>query len=172
MPKYKLRLVPPGDYLYCEGEMVYVGNSAAEAHAFYVEEAYEEGPEFWVHPEILRGRVTYARNIEAGDCHEDAEPGDTTYDLITGHPERALRELGDNEVLSWPRGAWRPHWSYRPPCAANGPKFVAEVAGQEIGEFGSRDETEAAVNAKVAELVDAWKAAHPEYRCVVPEGEG
>lgn len=170
MPKYKMRLCPPGDYLYCEGETVYVGNTADDALTFYIEEEYEEGPEVWVHPEILRGRIVYARDVENMDCHEDAEPGDTTYDLVTSDPEGALRELRGSEVRSWPRGTWRPHWSYRPKNWVE-PTYEATVAGESIGEFEDRDAAQKAVDVKCAELIDVWKAAHPEYRREVPTSD-
>jgi hypothetical protein len=175
MPKYKLSIPSPGEYIYCEGDMVYVGDTAAEAHEFYIEEACEEGPEFWVFPEILRGRCVYARDIDNCDCHEDAEPGDTTFDYVA-RGESALRPLNPGEILTWPRGTWRPFWTYgptrygRPPARAPrrlGPRFMGEVGADVLGDdFPTREAARDAVDREVTKRIDAWKAAHPEYRCL------
>ena len=168
MTKYKLRVVGPGDYLYGEDGMLYIGDSAEEAHDFYADEACD--PVEWVHPEILRARLVYARDVEMGDCHEDAEPGDTTYDLVTDHPERALRALGENEVRAWPRGAWRPHWSIKPEWSTGVPGDQVTVEGEIIGQFATREEAEIARNAAVAIVVETWKCEYPEfYRAPAPE---
>lgn len=173
MPKYKLRLPGPGDYIYCESEMVYVGDTAEDAFAFYIDEACEEGPEFWVTPEILRGRCVYARDIENCECHEDAEPGDTTFDYVA-RGESALRPLKPGEILTWPRGTWRPFWTYGPARTDKqwGPGFMGEVGGDVLGEdFPTMEAAQEAVEREVAKRIDAWKATHPQYRCVVPEEE-
>lgn len=162
MPKYKLRLAEPGDYLYCEGDPVYVGDTAAEAHTFYRDEWNADDLE-WVHPEILRGRVVYARDIEACDCHEDAERGDTTYDLVTSDPARALRPLCDGEIRTWPRGPWQPHWMIKSPWSSTGHGWEVTIAGKVIGEFIGREAAEAARDGAEAELIEAWKANHPDY---------
>ena len=174
MARYKLRLPLPGGYIYCESDVVYVGDTAEDAIRFYVEAAYEEGPEFWVYPEILAGRCVYARDIEDGDCHEDAKPGDTTFDLVA-RGESALRPLKPGEILTWPRGTWRPYWTYGPARDEKGlcgPGFRGVVGTDTLGEdYPTWKAAQEAVEREVAKRVDAWKVAHPEYRGVVPEDE-
>lgn len=169
MPKYKLRLVGDGEYLHGEYGLIYIGASAEDALDFYIEEGIARAPEIWVHPEILGGRIVYARDVEDGNCHEDAEPGSTTYDLMTADPDTALRPLRPGEVRAWPRGAWQPNWRYGP-VDWSVTAYQATVAGVSLGEdFESRDAARAAVQSRCAELIDAWKAEHPEFRRPVPE---
>lgn len=165
MPKYNLKLVDPGQCIFCESDPVYAGETAADALAFYSDE-YEWLEVEWVHPEILRGRVVYALDIENGDCHEEAEPGDTTYDLVTSDPVGALRPLRAGEVRTWPIGPWRPHWCQKPPLMSSGTGYEVEIAGRMIGNaFPSQEAARSARDAAEAELVEAWKLAHPEvYR--------
>src|ERR1700756_149501 len=143
MPKYKLRLPGEGDYLDCEGEPVYVGESAADALTFYTDE-YEYLEVEWVHPEILRGRIVYARDIENGDCHEDSVPGDSTFDYVTSDPVNALRPLCDGEVRTWPAGAWRPHWVIEPEWSTGSFGYCVMVVGKIIGQFATMEEAEIA----------------------------
>lgn len=169
MPKYKLRLVDPGQWIFCEGDPVYAGETAAEALAFYADE-YEWLEVEWVHPEILRGRVVYALDTENGDCHEDAEPGDTTYDLVTSDPVNALRPLRPGEVRTWPIGSWRPGWCQKPPWASSGIGYEVEMAGKVIGNaYRSQEAARCARDSAEFELVEAWKLAHPEFYQPLPE---
>lgn len=168
MPKYKLRLVDPGQYIFCEGDPVYAGESAADALTFYADE-YEWLEVEWIHPEILRGRVVYAADIENGDCHEAAERGDTTYDLVTSDPVNALRPLRDGEVRTWPIGSWRPHWMIQPEWASGVPGHQVTLAGQVIGQYATMDEAHAARDQAEAVAVEAWKLAHPEFYRPLPE---
>lgn len=171
MPKYKLRMPGPGDYIYCDGDAVYVGETADDALTFYIGEEYAyDVDEVWVCPEILRGRCVYARDIEAGDCHEDAEPGDTTFDLVVSG-DAALRPLKAGEILTWPRGSWRPFWTYGPTRTetAWGPGFMAQVGTDVLGEdFPTREAAQEAVECEAAKRIEAWKRDHPQFCRAVP----
>jgi hypothetical protein len=163
--KYKLRLAEPGDYLYSEDGIVYVGEAAADALDFYIDEALDDEDEVWVHPEILCGLRDSCRLRRPG--HRPF--GDTTYDLIAHSPERALRPLKPGEIRTWPRGTWRPGWLVKPPWCSSGDGYEVAVGGETIGNsYPDSDAARAALRAKEAELIEAWKAAHPEYRRDAP----
>jgi hypothetical protein len=147
----------PGDYLYGDGgEVIYVCDTAQEALAFFEEEMGER-PE-WVHSEVLRARVVYAADVEAGECHEDAEPGDTTYDYVT-RERRPLRELGENEVRVWIRGPWTPGWMIDSPHWTGRPGHTVTVDGVEVGEYETAAAAERARKEAVENAVRQWKAA-------------
>jgi hypothetical protein len=171
VPKYKLRLPSKGDYLYSDDGYWFIGDTADEAFDFFREEMCEEDVE-WVHPVILRGHVLYKADIDAGDCHEDAEPGDTTFFIVTDDAEKALaHELAPNEILAWVEGTPRPWWTYGPNGFGPDPTYHAHVGSDCLGEaFETREAADQAVRKVVDERVEAWKAAHPEFhRPVVGE---
>lgn len=105
MPRYKLRVPEPGDWLYGDGDKAVVAATREEARSYY--EDYYDEPAPYLHSRIGRCRVVYKRDVEAGDCHEDAEPGDTTVDYLRDDG----RDLGPGECRVWELGpppvAWR-----------------------------------------------------------------
>lgn len=171
MPKYKLRLPSAGDYLYSDGDVWFIGDSAADAHEFFAEEWND--PTEWVHPVILAGHVLYKADVENGDGHDDAEPGDSTFSIVTQDSEVALtRELRPHEVRAWLTGAPRPWWSYGPNYGDPDATYHAEVAKKSIGDkFESREAARAAVEKATAEREEAWKAAHPAMYRPLPEDD-
>lgn len=109
MTRYRLRLPGPGDYLHSDdGTDAFVAETADEARDYF-EDYHGERPE-WVHSHIARGRIVYKRDIDGGDVHEDAEPGDTTFDYLTDDG----RELRAYEVRVWEIGTPRVSWSIHP----------------------------------------------------------
>lgn len=78
MPRYKLRVPTSGDWLYGDGDRAVVADTREEAREHFEEYFGEPAP--YLHSYIGRCRIVYKRDVEAGDCHEDAEPGDTTVD--------------------------------------------------------------------------------------------
>lgn len=169
MPKYKLRLPPKGDYLYADGDYWFIGDTAAEAHEFFADEIYE--PVEWVHPVVLRGHVLYKADIENGDAYEDAEPGDSTFNIVVERDsEKALsHELRADELLAWVDGPVKPWWTYGPKDWSASPTYTAHVGDDSLGEFDTREDADAAVKRVVAERVEEWKAAHPEFYRPLPE---
>lgn len=111
MPRYKLNIPQTGDMLYGDGNAI-VADTREEARELW--EDYEGEPCPYLHAHIGRCRVVYARDIEGGDCHEDAERGDTTVDYCRGDADRPLAE---NEIRCWELGppSWDWHYEYTPP---------------------------------------------------------
>lgn len=107
MARYKLRIPQTGDVLYGDGRAI-VADTLDEARAEWEHEDCE--PVIYLHSSIGQCRVVYARDVENGECHEDAEAGDTTVDYM---PDTG-RDLAANEVRCWERGgpSWR--WDMRP----------------------------------------------------------
>ena len=164
MTKYKLWLPGPGEYLRMDdGEYIFVAATAEEAHRMFDEYS---GPEEWVHPVVLRGHVLYKRDIDAGDCHEDAEPGDSTFStVISGDSEAALaHDLAANEVLAWESGPPRPWWTY----GWNGTGYEAVVGKDTLDVFASTEAANEAVKAEVEKRVQAWKDTHPQFHMALP----
>lgn len=106
MPRYTLRVPGQGDVLYGDDGEAVVADSIDLAREVFRDELGEDDW-IYVHSDVGRCRLVYARDVENGDCHEDAEPGDTTVDYIrdTG------RELASNEIRIWQLGP--PRWSWR-----------------------------------------------------------
>jgi hypothetical protein len=98
MPRYKLRVPGPGTWLYGDGPSSVVADTIGDAREFFGEEDGE--PAIYLSSYIGSCRVVYKRDVEAMDCHEDADPGDTTVDYLTDDG----RELRDHEVRVWVRG--------------------------------------------------------------------
>lgn len=167
MPKYKLRMPPEGDYLYSDDGTWYIGKTAEAAHDFFAD---EWDPTEWVYPVIIRGHILYKRDIDAGDGHEDAEPGDTTFWIVTQDTEKALaHECLPSEVMAWVRGTPRPWWTYGPNGYGENLTYHAKVGEDELGNFETREAAEEAVKKLVKERVQEWKDAHPECYRPLPE---
>lgn len=159
MPRYTLNLAGRGDFIYSDdGDRWVAAETAGEAKTYFLLND-GEWPRF-VHSWIGRARCVTKRDVEAGDCHEDAEPGDTTYEFIRDDG----RELRSNEVRLWERGPWSPHWSMEPPWyhggAHDGPWLV------KVGPFefkaATRDEACEIRDRERATATEAWKTEHPD----------
>lgn len=172
MPKYKLRLPARGDYLHDDsGSPWFIGETADEAHEFFADEWCS--PTEWVHPVILRGHILYKAEIDAGDGHEDAEPGDTTFTITTQDSEQAMdRELRSDEVRAWLPGPPTPWWTYGPNAYTQESTYHATIERETLGtDYPSREAARAAVEQAVAERVEAWKREHPQFFRPLPEDE-
>lgn len=110
MPRYKLCIPQAGDMLYGDGDCI-VADTLDDARAYW--EDWTGEPVVYLHSHIGRCRVVFAADVENGDCHDDAEAGDTTIDYIDDDG----RDLAENEVRCWEQGAPSPHWTfdYSPP---------------------------------------------------------
>lgn len=108
MPRYKLRVPQPGDWLYGDADTAVVAETLTEAREHF-DDYYGEGEHPYLHSYIGRCRVAYKRDVEAGDCHEDAEPGDTTVDYCTDDG----RVLGPGECRAWMPGPPPVSWHMR-----------------------------------------------------------
>jgi hypothetical protein len=104
MARYTLRLAEPGTFLYGEDGPWAVADTIADARAMLAECTQDGREPIFLHPLVARGRVVYAADIENGECHEDAEPGDTTYDFARV-PDLDTWEPRGGEVLCWQLGA-------------------------------------------------------------------
>ncbi len=105
MTRYKLNVPAAGDMLYGD-ENAIVADTIEEAREWWEDDDDEPCP--YLHSYIGRCRIVYARDVENGDFHEDAEAGSTTVDYL---PDNG-RELAENEVRVWLRGAPDFHWNY------------------------------------------------------------
>lgn len=109
MTHYRLRLPGPGEPLHSDdGTVAFVAETADEARDCF-EDYYGDRPE-WVHSHIACGRIAYKHDVDAGDVHEDCEPGDTTFDYTTDHGG----ELRAHEARVWERGIPEVWWSIHP----------------------------------------------------------
>lgn len=102
MSRYKLRVPSAGTFLY--------GDDGRAVVADDIHQARDELEAFEVHSYIGVCRVVYAADVENGECHEDAEPGDTTIDY---HFDDG-REPGSNECRVWEVGPPGFHWTMAP----------------------------------------------------------
>lgn len=99
-PRYKLRVPEPGDALFGDG-MAVVADTIEEARDAW---EHETGARpLYMHSSLGRCRVVYAHDIENGDAHEDAEPGDTTVDYFLDDG----RDPAPGEIRVWEDGAPR-----------------------------------------------------------------
>ena len=108
MPRYKLRPPQAGDFLYGDGDTAVVADTIEQARAFWRDDYDEDA--IYLHSYIGRCRVVYKADVENGDAHEDAEPGDTTIDYIRDDG----RELRPGEVRVWMLGPPRRNWRMEP----------------------------------------------------------
>lgn len=108
MPRYKLRVPGPGDWLHGDSEPAVVADTREQARTEYEDYTGEAAP--YLHSLIGRCRVVYKRDVEGGDCHEDAEPGDTTVDFVADDG----RELDAFECRVWVLGPPPVQWSMKP----------------------------------------------------------
>lgn len=146
MARYKLRIPQTGDMLYGDERAIVADTLDAAREAWEQEEGEAV---VYLHPHIGRCRVVYARDVENGECHDDAEAGDTTVDYLTD----TGRELAENEVRCWERGgpSWLWNFGYSPPepvswrevpvgCRAYHPVFGSGevVARPRKGAYGVR----------------------------------
>lgn len=110
MPRYKLRVPQPGESLNLDyGDEGIVADAESDARVAWEYEYGEPAPQY-LHSEIGRCQVVYARDVENGDCAEDSEPGDTNWWL--GDDDG--RELRANEFRCWLAGPPRVHWEMKP----------------------------------------------------------
>lgn len=104
MPRYKLRPVEYGQVIELDdGELCAFAETIAEARDLF-DDWTGERP-MYLHSAVASYRVVYARDIEDGECHEDAEPGDTTFTIHEGDPrresDRRVWMLGAPRLCSW-----------------------------------------------------------------------
>lgn len=102
MARYKLRVPEAGTCLYGDGPETVVADS--------IEEARDLLEVFEVHSQIGVCQIVYAADVENGECHEDAEAGDTT---VWYTPDDG-RELGEDECRVWVVGPPSHGWSLSP----------------------------------------------------------
>ncbi len=100
MPRYKLRVPEEGAILHGDG---FAAVAATKDAAREYLEDYVGEPVPYLHSYIGSCRVVYARDYENGDCHDGAEPGDTTIDYRTDNG----RDLRPHECRVWEVGAPR-----------------------------------------------------------------
>lgn len=103
MPRYNLRVPSPGDFLYGDGDRSIVADTVEDAREFWFDDTDEV--EIYWHSYIGRCRIVYARDVENGDAHDEAEAGDTTVEYAADDG----RDLRDGEVRVWEPG-WRGTW--------------------------------------------------------------
>lgn len=121
MPRYKLRVPQTGDPLHWDdGTEAVVADTLAAARAEWDSMYGEPAPQY-LHSEIGRCQIVYARDIENCDAHEDAQPGDTTYWMGTDDG----RELRANEFRCWLAGP--PHVGWKMEPLPPEPVEVAEI---------------------------------------------
>lgn len=123
MTRYKLNIPQPGTVLQGDEDAI-VATSVGEARTLWLGLTGVVEP-FWTQ---YRGscRVLYARDIAAGDCHDGADPGDTTIDYLEPRADGTLR---DHEVLVFvpgvePLRGWRQDW--------RAPRFSRLKVGTEV----------------------------------------
>lgn len=98
MPGFALTVPDRGDVLYGDGQAI-VADTVEEARALW---EHETGDRLlYMHSHIGICRVVSAGDVENGDCHEDAEPGDTTVDYCRDDG----RDLSPGEIRVWEPGA-------------------------------------------------------------------
>jgi hypothetical protein len=134
MPRYKLRVPEAGTMLYGDGDTGMVADTIEQARDYFAEwDGGDERP-IYLHSYIGVCRVAYKRDVEAGDCHEDAEPGDTTVDYCRDDG----RALADHEVRVWMLGppSWPWNMEYSPPEAVSW-KTIPVGADVRHGVWGS-----------------------------------
>lgn len=185
MARYKLRVPEAGDWLYGDGDDAVVADTREQARESFEEERGEPAP--YLHSYIGRCRVVYKRDVENGDAHEDAEPGDTTVDYCRDDD----RELAWSECRVWVLGPpTLAHWEMKPildePVTADeipvgvgvhhrrlgsgrtvGPGYVVGLWWYLPVEFGwPRFDTGVVRNCKVACVsVNRWR--NPRYRLTI-----
>jgi hypothetical protein len=98
MARYKLRVPQPGDFLYGDGDTGVVADTREEARQFLADDSGEFVP--YLHSYIGSCRVVYKRDFDSCDCHDGAEPGDTTVDYCADDG----RELRPHECRVWMSG--------------------------------------------------------------------
>ncbi|HET9198212.1 MAG TPA: hypothetical protein VFN92_08180 [Solirubrobacterales bacterium] len=131
-PQYKLRVPEPGTFLYGDGPEAVVATS--------IEEARDLLETFEVHSEIGICRIVYKADVDNGEAHEGAEPGDTTvwYQRDDG------RDLEEGEVRVWIAGPPSWSWSLGPdgvePLSLSdipvGSQFALERGGEDLETTG------------------------------------
>lgn len=108
MPRYKLSVPENGATLYGDDTAI-VADTIEEARDYW--EDWDGEPAIYLHSYVGVCRIVYKRDVDNGDCHEDAEPGDTTLDYV----DDTGQDLGPNEVRVWMRGAPHLcHWRMEP----------------------------------------------------------
>lgn len=83
MARYKLRPIAVGDHLVDDGgRPVFRADTYQDALEMFVNYGYDEAyidttmSAWGAYP-----RIAYKHDVESGDVHEDAEPGDTVYEF-------------------------------------------------------------------------------------------
>lgn len=106
MAKYRLRVPESGTWLYGDGPPSVVADDIWEARELFEEDEEGNFP-IYLHSSIGVCRVLYKRDIEAGDGHEGAEPGDTTVEYCRddGTPIDPTYQCRVWE-LGWPGVPW------------------------------------------------------------------
>lgn len=105
MPRYKLRVPQTGDMLYGD-DVAIVADTISEAREFWEDEEGESV--VFLHSMIGRCQLLYKRDIDNGDGHDGAEPGDTTVNYC---PDDG-RDLRPDECRLWMLGAPSFRWNY------------------------------------------------------------
>jgi ABC-type glycerol-3-phosphate transport system substrate-binding protein len=181
MPKYKLWLPSAGETIDWDGDGVsFAAETAQEAFEFIHDMWDEHGcwqdwmdgdvGDGWIHPEIASGRIVYKRDIDNEEfLHEDAEPGETTFVQLRD----SGRDLAANEVRVWLPGPASPGWVIKPPWSTGTDSYEMHVGpGGAPSSHATVELAEAARDARVAEWISEWKAAHPECRMALASLEG
>jgi hypothetical protein len=110
MTRYKLRPFEQGDELRNDdGTIGIVADTIDVARDCFRDHTEDGEPPIYLHSLIGRLRIVYKRDVDNGDCHEDAEPGDTTID---GCARDDGRELRPDEVRWWELGGPQWHWEF------------------------------------------------------------
>lgn len=122
MPRYRVSVPEPGTMLYGDGDRTMVADTLQDARRFW--EDYEGETVIYLHSWIGVCRVVYKRDVDAGDCHEDAEPGETTVDYRRDDG-RALR---DGEIRCWELGYGGPR-----PLVNRDEPVVGDIADAPVG---------------------------------------
>lgn len=150
MARYKLNVIEKGGHLYWDdGTLCFRADTEEEARQMFIDFGYEPDTVEVLHAEVIRPRVVYKHDVEAGECHEDAYPGDTTYDHFVAHTRQF--EHGqlppDEYIVVWARGRRRASWVLRPPRG-----WEASCEGRDLGYFDSREDAMAAIQAEADKL--------------------
>lgn len=110
MPRYRLRVPAQGDVLYSDGpDPSIVADTIEVARDCFRDYTPDEQEPIYLHAYRGRCEILYKRDIDNGDGHDGAEPGDTT---VWYGPDDPTVPLADNECRVWELGCPRVHWEY------------------------------------------------------------
>lgn len=110
MPRYKLNVPTAGTFLYGDGETSVVADSITSARQFLAEDSLDGAEPIYLYSQIGRCEILRKADIDNGDGHEDAEPGDTTVWYL---PDDG-RALEAHECRVWILGRPSIPWTMEP----------------------------------------------------------